>query len=259
MLDFIVQFSAYNMALNRLLSMRFSSESPGDVTPLGASLRGILNHHNSGNYLHRDFELQRIGFLIQNLQALEKAAPDLLKHYSKKLRKAGSSDVFYGFRFEVAIAAALLGKGVLPERREHPDFHILASNVGIECTGMRLRGKDAKTSPSYKVGAAIFKKSSKPYATRSVSLFIDITNLAHYSRPFDPEEYRKVVKDNSNTTRFGSVLLFVSLMNQDLNRFETIYLRIDHPDISTELLSFLDTYYPKAQRRMSEYSFPFEA
>lgn len=236
MIAFLLRFFATVLKLNRLLGTRFVPDHPSSKSPLGASLAGVLNHHNSGNLRHRDFELQKLQFLVQNLQQLEKSQPNLLQHYSKNLRQAGSTDSFFGTRFEINIASSLLMKGVALNKCERPDFLIKNSNVGIECTSARLRIAQTKKDLSYKIGASIYKKASKGYASRSIALFIDNTNLAHNTKPFDSEPFRRAATANEDKSPFGAILLFFYLMNEDKGRIETPYLRIDHAQIGADLL-----------------------
>ena len=258
MLNFLIQFSSAVLELNRLLGTRFVPDHPSNKTPLGRSISGILSHNNTGNYSHRDYELQKVLFLIQNLQNLEKNRPDVLSDYVKILRKAGGSDSHFGTRFEIDIMSSLLNKGIPVEKDESPDFRVKGTKVSIECTSVRSRTAKAKKDLTYKIGASVFKKTKLGYATRSTTLFIDITNLAYLSQPFNSEEFRRAAINCQNESQFGALVLFVSLMDCDLNRFQTIYLRIDNPKISTDLLTFLNNYYSRGENRIVDSSIPYE-
>ena len=258
MIDFLMSFSAIVLELNRLLGTRFVPGHPSATSPLGASLSGVLAHHNSGNYNHRDYELQKLQFLVQNLQQLEKSQPDLKRHYSKTLRRTGSSDSFFGARFEVNIASSLLKKGIGITKRERPDFLIQNSNIAIECTSVRLRTAQAKKDFDYKINATLSKKAAKGYASRSTALFVDYTNVAHNSRPFDPEKFRHAAIRAGNASPFGAIVLFNYLMNKDLNRFESTYVRINHSEIGGDLLAFLNAHYSSGAHRVHDFSLPYE-
>lgn len=259
MLNFLIKYSAVVLELNRLLGTRFVPDHPSNKTPLGESVYGILAHHNAGNYSHRDYELQKTAFLIQNLKELEENRPDLLSAYKNVLRKTGSSDSFFGARFEISSASSLVMKGVLVEKDESPDIRIKESLVEIECTSVRLRtDKVIKEDLTYKVQAAIYKKSQKGYGTFSTALFIDITNVAYFTQQFNPDEFRRAVVNYEGENPFGAVLLFISMMNSDLDRFETNYLRIDHAKISDDLFSFLNIHNPPGAHRVTDFSIPYE-
>ncbi len=258
MLNFLIQFSSAVLELNRLLGTRFVPDHPSNTSPLGASLSGILAHHNAGNSSHRDFELQKVRFLIQNLKELEQSRPDLLRAYAKILRKTRGTDSFFGARFEISSASSLVMKGVSVEKGERPDLRIRESQVTIECTSVRSRTAKAKKDLTYKIAASVFKKASKRYATRSMALFIDITNVAHFTRPFNPDKFRRAAVNSEDRSPFGALLLFVSMMNVDLNRLESNYLRIDHAKISADLLSFLNTHFSIGAHRITDFSLPFE-
>lgn len=258
MLNFLIQFSSAVLKLNRLLGTRFVPDHPSNASPLGKSLYNIFSHHNTGNYLHRDSELQRVRFLIQNLQELEKFRPDLLRVYAKNLRKAGGSDSFYGARFEIDIMASLLKKGISLNKGERPDLRINESQVSIECTSVRSRTAKANKDLTYKINASVFKKSKLGYANRSMALFIDITNISHLTSSFNPDEFRKAAINCQDESPFGALVLLVSLMNHDLDRFQTNYLRIDNPKISTDLLTFLNKYYSLGKHSVTDFDIPFE-
>jgi len=244
--------------LNRLLGTKFVPGHPANASPLGRSFQGILIHHNKGNSRHRDFELFKLQFLIQHLQRIEKARPELLRRYKRKLRKAGSTDSYFGARFEVNIASSLITKGLEVEAGERPDFAITDSPVAVECTSVRLRTAKAKTTLTYKIGAAVRQKEKLGYASRYTALFIDITNIAHNSRPFDTEPFRAAATTAIGPCPFGAVLLFTYLMNNDLNRLESNYIRVDHPEIAPELGDFLDRHFAITVHLVHDLSIPYE-
>lgn len=247
------------MALSELLETPFVPDNPSTSTPLGQSLRGVFEHHNAGNHAHRDFELNKIAFLVQDLKILREREPTLLAHFRREFRRSGETDSFFGARFEVAITASLLDRGVRPIKGERPDLRIPGGDVAIECTSARVRSTSAKADAHSKLWTAITRKSQQPYSNRSTALFIDITNLAFYSKPFDPEEYWEAAVATHEQNTFGATLLFVTMMNKPLARYETNYLRIDHPQISPSLQAFLESHYPSGAYRVGDRSFPYEA
>lgn len=253
MLNFLIQFSSAVLELNRLLGTRFVPGHPSNRTPLGRSISKILSHNKD-----RDLELQKVRFLIQNLQDLEKCRPDLLREYAKNLRKTGATDSFFGTRFAIGIASSFVKKGISIEKDERPDRRIKKAEVSIECTSVRSRTAKANKDLTYKIGASVFKKSKLGYATRSMALFIDITNLAHLSQPFNPDEFRNAANNCQDESPFGALLQFVSMWNSKLDRFEVNYLRTDHLKITPELLNFLDIYYSLCAHRVLDFSIPFE-
>ncbi len=192
------------------------------------------------------------------MQDLEKCRPDLLRQYAKNLRKTGATDSFFGTRFEIGIAASFVKKGIVIKKDERPDLRIKESEVSIECTSVRSRTAKANKDLTYKIGASVFKKSKLGYATRSMALFIDTTNLAHLTQPYNPDEFRKAAINYQDKSPFGALVQFVSMWNSELDRFEVNYLRTDHPKITPELLSFLDTYYSLCAHRVLNFSVPFE-
>ena len=258
-LNFLLQYAGLVLALNELLQTQFVPDNPSSSTPLGQSLRGVIEHHNAGNYAHRDFETNKVAFLVQHLKTLREKEPDLLKHYRREFQRAGETDSYFGLRFEVATIAALLERGVRPMKGERPDLRIPGGDVAIECTGARVRSVSARADPHTKLWATISQKSQQPYSNRSTALFVDITNMAFYSKPFDPDEYRTAAVATNEQNNFGATLLFVTMMNKPLDRYETNYLRIDHPQISPSLQTFLDSQYPSGAHRVGDRSIPYEA
>jgi hypothetical protein len=258
-LNFVLQYAGLVLALNELLETRFVPDNPSCSTPLGQSLRGTFEHHNAGNFAHRDFEINKIAFLVQHLRTLKEKEPALLTHYRREFQRAGETDSYFGVRFEVATIAALLDKGVRPIKGERPDLCIPGGDVAIECTSARVRSVSAKAKPHTKLWSTITQKSQQPYSNRSTALFVDVTNMAFYSKPFDPDEYRAATVATNEQNNFGATLLFVTMMNKLLERYETNYLRIDHPRISPSLHAFLDAQYPSGTHRVGGRSIPYEA
>jgi hypothetical protein len=75
MMQFILGYGRIAIELARLLDVRFV---PGDEAHLGhtgAALAGVIDLHNKGDHLHRDWELNRLMLLISDLQFLEKRRP----------------------------------------------------------------------------------------------------------------------------------------------------------------------------------------
>ncbi len=261
MISFLRNLAATVGELNRLLGTRLVPGHPGDASPIGRSFRAVLALHNRGDYRHRDYELLRLQFLALHLQRIEQARPELLRHYKRRLMRAGSTDSFFGVRFEVNIASSLLRKGVAFDASERPDFTISAPPVGLECTSARLRTAHSKTDLTYKVRSAVHQKKSRGYATPSTALFIDITNLAHISSSFDPAPFRVAAATALAQSPFGAILMFTYLvypLSGTLSRIESNYIRVDHPGISPKLTQFLDEHFPITGHLVQDHSIPYE-
>lgn len=258
MFDFLLMFGGTGAELGRILGTRYVPGSPDMLTPLGRSLRGVLTHNNQGRYRERDYELLKLQFFIHQLKRLEVSCPKLLKYYAKQFRRAGSSDGFFGLRFEVNIASSLTHKAVNFEKTERPDFRLPDLGVELECTSARFRKPRGQGHLTYKIAAVVRLKAKKGYATRSTALFIDITNVAQAGLPFNPAPFRKAAEECSGSSPFGAIVLALYIMNRDLDRLESTYLRIDHSEASVALRHFLDTCWPRGSHRVWDFSVPYE-
>lgn len=258
MLDFLILHAGTILELNRLLGTRFVPGHPSNDTPLGRSVAAIFIYHNRREFAQRDFELVKLQFLVRHLKRLEQARPELLRYYRRKLREASNHDAFFGLRYEVNIASSLIKKGLTFEKAERPDFRLPGHGVSLECTSVRIRTARGKDDLTYKVASVIRSKTKKGYATLSTALFIDITNVAHLSSSFDPEAFRAAAVECLPSTSFGAVVLMTYIMNLDLGRLETSYLRVDHPSAAPELIGFLDQYFPRGKHDIQLFNLPFE-
>jgi hypothetical protein len=224
----------------------------------------ILEHHNAGRYLQRDVELQRMGLLAKELGEIQMAEPNVLKLFRRAIFRAKDSDDFFGIRFEVNVAATLIRNSVQFTKSESPDFGIVEDTIGlgIECTSARLREAKPSRNLYYKIEAKVNEKERKPYSSSGTALFVDITNLAFHSVAtsqglttlLDRERLRRLVQTHS----FGSIALFNFLWNNDLNRYESAYIRIDHSAIPEQLKRVLDKFIPFGTHDLGVFAISYE-
>ncbi len=244
MIDFILRYSSLVMEISRLLSIRYNPSNGSFDSPHGKSLVNAVRFHNAGQYVQRDLELLKLEFLVNDLRRIENHSPSVLKEYRKQIRRAGSEDSFFGFRFEVKIGASLIQKGVPFTRPDPPDFVIEDTGIVIECGSARTSDSNKQSDLTYKVGAAVRKKKKKAYAGPDTALFIDITNVRYKSPGMDDKRLREAALKAVESTPFGNVTLFLFLFNGDRGTIETGYIRADNSNISESLLSFMDSHYP---------------
>jgi hypothetical protein len=69
---------------------------------------------------------------------------------------------------------------------------------------------------------------------------------------------KKAADQSALQVFFGSVTIFMHLVNSDLGRFEVNYIRIDHEAINSDLRRFLDTCIPTGSHDVANYSIPRE-
>lgn len=249
MLDFFGKFSSVSIQLSNLFEYKFIPNKRGNSTFIGNALRQILSQNNSGNLRARDFELNRLIFLIKHLENLKRNDLQLFKDYIKELKKQDGQDPYWGSRFEICIASSLIDKNISFRKdfRNHessPDF-IIDKLINIECSSVRLRKSSNKTNFDYKISSLINKKSKKDYNNSSTALFIDFTNILYNlllkKTKIDTEEIKSNTYKSLQLARFGSVLIFMQI--QTHNRIANHYLRIDNREIDPKLRAFLDKFY----------------
>ncbi len=255
-LDFMPQYIYVTVKLSELPNTQFIEEKDFE-TPIGEALKNILWYHDNGRHKERDYEIARLNLLVKHLEEIKQHDENMLNSFRSKINRDDAN--YYGFRFEVATAASLIRKKVNFEKTETPDFKIIYGNheIFIECTSRHL---DKPKSRDYKIKSAILEKSEKSYCLPNTTLFIDITNIYHHSwlkgQLIQSGQLREYVISLLESIKFGSVVLFVFILNKDLNRLELNYLRIDGYQTDLALKKFLDYYYPLGNHIVYDFVIP---
>ena len=262
MLGFLISYGVLVNNLSRLLEMRFTPGETGNDSPVGKSLRKVLDYHNRGEYSRRDHELAKMQLLTKHLGAIGHHDHHMLGQFAKQLRDSHGWDQYFGARLEINVAASLIRKGVTFRKREHPDFAILNTNdVCIECASTHMnipKTYDGK----YNISRVIRAKSAKPYCNARAALFIDVTNLLYNDATnqifFAKAELAAYVTKllQQHRSQFGSVVLFTYMINKVLNRFESNYMRVDNTSLAPSLLFFLDQCYPHGNHVVDDFAYP---
>nr|WP_263326069.1 hypothetical protein [Neobacillus sp. Marseille-Q6967] len=248
MLKTLVRFNTIVMELNKMLRMKFIKGNKDYQHPIGQTLYRALDNYNNRELVQAQLEFGRMEFFIVQLKQLEQNDPKMLKAFRELIKKHPEN--YPGYRFEVEVAASLFKKEITFYKQESPDFKIVDDKYGevfIECGSARLaQNKDVDLT--YKICSTINKKAKKKYANSNTALFIDITNIFFHlqqnERLPDTEELRGSILDCLKETTFGNITLFSNILNNDLDRFERSYLRVDSEAIDGNLVLFLDDHYP---------------
>ena len=259
---FLLNYGNIVVELSRLLNTKFITIEDFEK-PIGRALKDIFYYHNAGLCSFRDYELARLKKLVKHLQHIERHDPILLQKFREKINVSDSD--YYGFRFEVAIASSLIKKDIQFTHPDPPDFKVTynGSTICIECASRHV-SQDGYHKPLdivLEIKRVINRKSRRRYDIPKCALFIDITNLyylAHLKGQINQlgtvkEFIREILEKESN---FGSILLFIYIMNKAENRFEFNYIRIDNKKINQTLKSFLDTFYPMSKHEVLDFAIP---
>lgn len=264
MINFMMTFGTLVVELHRLLGMRFIKGNISDNSQVGQSLQRIVDFNNTGNYYQRDHELIKMTLLVKHLKEIERYDLDLLKIFKKQLYKCDARDKYFGVRFEINIAASLIRKNVIFTKDESPDFRVHKGDgqIFVECGSAHL-SKPKPGDVKYKICSVINKKSRKPYCNPVTALFIDITNIIYNNliNAILPEksEIKEHIKETLFSIPFGAVILFTYIHNKELNRFESVYIRIDNECIDKTLLNFLNEFYPLDEHKIHRYAVPSDS
>ncbi|WP_156970110.1 hypothetical protein [Arenimonas malthae] len=258
MIDFMIRLSGVTLELSRLLTIRFVPGHAANGTHIGKQVASLIPLWNDGCRDECEMELLRLSYLAKHLKEIEQADNELLLHFRREFRRAGSAASYFGARFEAYIAASLIRSGVSFRKSEAPDFLILDSKLGIECTSARLASANGKLDLDYKIQSAINKKAQSASNRSEVALAIDITNLAYHGGLSKLADTRAATAEALSDTRFGSAVLFTYLFNYELSRYETNYARIDSASITPELNALLNTLYPVTGHEVRRFSIPNE-
>ncbi|WP_291138623.1 hypothetical protein [Flavobacterium sp. UBA7663] len=259
MLNFIERFAGVIKKLNDLFNYRVETndeKNPSFVKTLGNQ---IMIYNLEGDFISRDFELDRLEFFIQHLENLKMHDLQLFKFYIKELRKQEQQDSYWGIRFEISIASSFISKGIKFIKQECPDF-IVDNNLGVECSSIRIRKDSQKLNYDYKISAIINKKSQNIYNNQSTALYVDFTNIVYNlslkQLVVDTKNIRSYTKQSLASTNFGSIILFANMHTQ--GRLEQNYLRIDNDNLDPSLKNFLDKYYAIEEYPVNGYGTTYE-
>ena len=259
-MDFLMKYIAVLSNLSDLFGYRFVPGKPDNSTFVGTLLIQIMNYNNEGDYQSRDFELNRLAFLVQHLQILKTHDNKLFTHYINELKKQDHFDSFWGLRFETGIAASLIEKQINFIKQESPDF-IVNSSVGIECGSIRIRKQSEKTNFDYKISSLIRRKSLTGYHNDSTVRIVYFTNVLYNLMKkgvkVETEDIRVYTRNNLANSKFGSLLLFALIHTKD--SLGQNYIRIDNGSINHSLKEFLDTYYPLGYHYIKEFGTSIES
>ena len=259
-MDFILKYTAIISKLSLLFRYQFIPGSPGNKTFVGRLLFQILSYNNEGDYRSRDFELNRLAFLVQQLENIKANNNRLFYYYINLLKNQDGNDSYWGQRFEVSIASSLLNKKVDFIKHESPDF-LINKSIGIECSSIRIRKSSDKTNFDYKISSLLNRKNQKFYSSSSTALFVDFTNMLYNlmlkKAKIETEEIKKFTHSSLMNSKFGSVLLFALVHTKE--SLEQNYLRVDNQGIDKCLESFLNQHYPLGYHYIKEYGTSVES
>ncbi|MCH8261446.1 MAG: hypothetical protein IIA77_00145 [Proteobacteria bacterium] len=259
--QFRSQFNEVKKELSRLLGVELNKKSV-IKSPIEFAVKLINDLDNQHQNYKRDIELDILRFFTMQLKRLEDHNDKVFKKFKYKLKKINNLDNYYGLRFELNIASTLVKNCIDFDKTESPDFTLKGDNKThyIECTGSRLTTDNKKDDYLYKISSAIRKKIEKEYCDNNAALFIDITNIAwnrtvrktYKSKKFeiDKNEYKDFISNLELENNFGNYTLFCYIINTDLDRIQSSYIRIDMYDISDDLLSFMNKCFPISDEKI---------
>lgn len=266
-IGYMVFFASLIVDLHELIKIPTKRKHFDDVTaedyrsftPVEKALYVIATHHSKGRHEARNYELERMRELVRDLKIIKHYKPTLFEKFRRELIRAGTTDSFFGNRFEVSIAKGLITKSVDFDKADPPDadFYILRSGkkVFVECGSTRIR-KDVTRDISYKVLSKINEKSAKPYARPTTALFIDITNLLYSTMntqfKLSTIEAGNIAGGAVNSSGFGSIALLFYMFDKATGRYVCAYTREDSTNIDSELQAALDEIIPNGE--MTEYA-----
>lgn len=272
-LAYIVVFGSIIVDLHHLLRIpierkRFDEVTAEDFrsfTPVEKALYVIATHHAKGQHDARNIELERMFALVKDLKVIRHYKPALFRKFKRELIGTGTTDSFFGTRFEVTIAKGLIAKSINFDKADPPDadFEIRRDGrrIFIECGSARIR-QDATGDISYKVASKIKEKSAKPYAKSTTALFLDLTNLLYSSMNTQFELYtakaEEIAMNAVNSSGFGAIALFFYLFNRQTNWYGCGYVRADSSNIDSDLKILLDDIIPDGELITYEVVIPSE-
>lgn len=228
----------------------------GGFDILSEQVAVVRIHHDRGERLERDLALLRLFMLERDLNLVTTSNEEAANRIAVRLAAADHSN-WYGFRFELNIAATLALKDVVfvsnEDRATVPDFTVAlpGGHIGVECTSTRLTSR--RDDPvAWKIGAASNSKAAKPYAHSATALFIDVTGLVAVPGQgpsvLTLEDIREQFESHIDTNSYGSYIITSTNVEMDAQplRIGNRYFRHDGQAPSELLKGFIDEHYPMA-------------
>jgi len=228
--------------LTKLLDCRFVPNSLANETVIGRLVYFTIVFHNEGDFLSRDLQILRLHFLAKHLEevrAKDRVIFDSLKRDLLKKDKCNA-----GVQFELEIAASVLRKNLVIEKTERPDFRLsfCGRSFGLECSSSQYSSEGNKGALE-KIAGVVRKKQRLRYCNTQTALLINVSSLKH-GRDFpDRDLIERSIRAQHNGKRYGSVLLFCVIYQQE--QIQSVYMRFDHEGIDPDLISLLDVIWPK--------------
>jgi hypothetical protein len=254
-LEFIWRFGGISQRLAQLLDVQFVPGSRAQESPIGRALEEVLSLNNARDYAARDMQLQRLGFVLQHLELVATARPDLMPWFRHGFL-APDNGAYVGARQELLVAAALIRAGFefVHNAPGEPDFKIVGSSAAIECTTAHVTNWSERDC-TYKIRTALVRKQAKGYAGSDTALAIGTTNIDAVSSSSTAHEHHV---EFGRETSFGSLLTSSIFVNHDAGygRLASHYKRVDSPNAEADLVRTLDEIWPKGDLPVTSYSIP---
>ena len=250
--------------LNILLDLKKLFKSPKNIILKRVKIiESLINKQDADNVMQ---EYCYMRLFTQNLLKIKDIDKSMFNRFKRDITRQSHRINWYGIRAEVGIAANLLTnfKGSVT-KSESPDFILNKdiSPVYLESTMAIVTTK--KSDVLYKIGAAINKKNSKPYANKRTALCIDLTNIFH--RYFEVQSNQESDLFNwindylrNNEIKYGAIVILLNLYLPQQRRCQSVYRALKLDNCSDKLVEFLDDVFPRigkdiyADPTFSEYS-----
>jgi len=183
-------------------------------------------------------------------EVLKGGQSDVYNAIRKNLIRNSNSSSYWGFVFELSIAALLTKSGfefkVCPTKDGSPDFAIFYEGdwLYIECHAVFRNANDISEEKfRSKVLAGVRKKEKKKYASSNCALFLDVTSLESLRESGIVQTNENILLDSS---KFGNVTLFVNYMRSEYGSLKLSHgwERADYNHQSPKLRELLDILIP---------------
>lgn len=216
-------------------------------------------------YLDRGDRLSLLGtaltlkFLVHHLRTIHDIEPKLHGSFKSKAKRVNTYNDYYGIRMEIKTAAVMASRGVKFSKHERPDFLIHGDfeGVGVECTSVHY-SKDSGGVITPKIVGAIRKKSQKPYASRSIVVHIDITNVMHngfyYMYMPTQEELYRAIDTETQVSKIGAVVISQNIIDCDARSIQSVYSSFRNPCISPALNRLISVLFPSTSGLVADIS-----
>lgn len=226
--------------------------------PVWSRFRSARSRFDAGEVPEAIARLSYVKLMLEDLSRIGAHDDSLFRHFRRAVSRQMPVANYYGLRQEIQTARWLIERAIPFKKAETPDFLVpeVGGQIGIECTSCHLseRVVPGKVDLTYKLVAAIAKKSKGAYGTDRLLLEVDVSNVLFHEHS---SAARKVLSSKPaliealqadvDASVFSSVVAqyYSWVVQSNELSLSHHWVRIDRTEMQPSFAAFLDRFRPK--------------